>query len=124
MESVLSVTLASGSSTSYNNNYYVDSIKVYIDTAQYTTGIKQLAVTSQQIAVYPNPTKDVLNVVYSGTNSNAEITVINIIGEVAMQYVPLKNQHATIDVSNLSGGVYFVQLKTPQGMMVQKFIKQ
>jgi sugar lactone lactonase YvrE len=124
MESVLTITLTSGSSTSYNNNYYVDSIMVYVDTAQYTTGIKQLAVNNQQIAVYPNPTKNILNVDCLITTGNAEITVINTIGEVAMQYVPLKNQHATIDVSNLSGGVYFVQLKTPQGMMVQKFIKQ
>ena len=126
MDSVLNVTLSSGSPNSSNNNYYADSLKVWVDTTttQHTTGIKQLVINGHEISVYPNPTRNILNVDCSGLNGTTQIIVINTIGEVIIQPVPLKTEHTTIDVSNLSEGVYFVQIRTTQDLIVKKFIKQ
>ena len=89
-------------------------------TVQHTTDVKQLAISAQQISVYPNPTKNILHVDCSALNGTTEITVLNTIGEV-VQLLPLKTAHATIDVSNLNEGIYFVQIKTTQDLIVKKF---
>ncbi|MBO7616817.1 MAG: T9SS type A sorting domain-containing protein, partial [Bacteroidales bacterium] len=66
------------------------------------------------MAVYPNPAVDQLNITLS---QNADITIYNIMGQNVMNV----EGHAganTINISNLTSGVYFVNA----GSDTQKFI--
>ena len=66
------------------------------------------------ITVYPNPAVDRLNVTL---NKNAAVTIYNIMGQAVMNV----NGHVganTIDISNLSSGIYYISA----GSDTQKFI--
>jgi len=87
------------------------------------TDISNQVRIDKQIQIYPNPASNNLIII----NSDAvfqiqDVLILNLTGSI----VWWKNNFCsnckdlTIDVSNLSNGIYFVQLKNPQGETVTK----
>ncbi|MEO8148328.1 MAG: T9SS type A sorting domain-containing protein [Bacteroidia bacterium] len=73
----------------------------------------------EDIAVYPNPVNDILNI-----NSETDFSQI-IITDVFGKEV-LKSNETAIDVSDLSNGIYFISIFNSENLLVgnSKFIKQ
>lgn len=68
------------------------------------------------VMIYPNPTQEKLNIVTNGTFTKATVTDFS--GKVVFV-----GNSKTIDISNLSNGVYFVKVETTQGISNTKFVK-
>lgn len=69
------------------------------------------------ISLFPNPATNSINV-----KSNEEIislTVLDQLGKVILT----KNQSSNLDISSLQNGIYFANIKTNDGNVVKKFIK-
>ena len=71
------------------------------------------------VAVYPNPTKDFLNV--SISDPAIDMQVLNMLGEC---FSPPLCSDGKIDVSALPSGVYCLELKTRNKTILTKFVKQ
>ncbi len=68
---------------------------------------------------FPNPVTSTLNI--QPTMSNLEkIFVYSPSGKLLIE-MPFKEQ---IDVSHLTPGIYFIEISSPEGKSVQKFVKQ
>ena len=77
------------------------------------------AVDGKKVSVYPNPAVDVLNV-----KSNAEITNVAVFaasGAVVNANASIAGNAATLNVSGLASGIYFVKIN---GNQVVRFIKK
>lgn len=61
---------------------------------------------NNNVSVFPNPAKDVLNIKNAG--KDAIITIMNSLGQVV--YTTVATDKATIDTKNLSEGIYFVRV--------------
>ena len=73
-----------------------------------------------EFIVYPNPVSDILQISSPSAIRNFKIT--NIQGAVLQQGKPIEN---AIDVSNLSSGLYFLQMKLENGEeQIQRVIKK
>jgi M6 family metalloprotease-like protein len=83
---------------------------------QYPLGINNIA-TSNSI-VYPNPVKDVLTITGSDI---AAIRITDINGRVIYANTGIQTQ--TVPVAKWAKGIYFVRIQTPDGIQVQKVIK-
>ena len=72
------------------------------------------------VSLYPNPTKEVLNI---ETNSATKLnySVINYLGQVVKTGSVENN---SINVSNLNAGVYILQINDGQKSVTKKFIKE
>lgn len=72
------------------------------------------------ISLYPNPTKEVLNI---ETNSATKLnySVINYLGQV-VKSGSIENN--SLNVSNLNAGVYILQINDGQKSVTKKFIKE
>lgn len=70
-----------------------------------------------ELAVFPNPVVNELFV----NGSQGELTIRNASGQVVLFYE--YNGHSALDVSQLSGGIYFVELVTDSGRIIKKVIK-
>lgn len=82
------------------------------------SGIREVNDNSNQLLIYPNPASNTLQLSLSGNHEAVEIT--DVLGnELIHEYVSMQQGKASIDISSLSGGVYFI--KTSKG--TQKFIK-
>ncbi len=77
-------------------------------------------VDSAELSVYPNPVKgSQLNLVLKNAEAT-EITIYNMIGQVVSKQV----FNTTIDVSNLKGGIYIVEVIAGEQRLSKRFIKE
>ncbi|MBC7495261.1 MAG: T9SS type A sorting domain-containing protein [Flavobacterium sp.] len=74
------------------------------------------------IKMYPNPTNGILTLELNNFEETF-VTILNINGQVIKNF-NVNSKLTTLNVSNLSAGMYFMQITTPRGSGVQKFIKQ
>ena len=96
-----------GTTVSYNLS---DLRKAYFAAPQSTEDIE-----AQQLAVYPNPAKDILNI--KNIAYNQEVTIYSIHGSVMKKVIASGDD--AIDISELHPGMYVVSA----GNLVSKFIK-
>lgn len=88
-----------------------------------TTGLNNLD-ESNLISVSPNPTNGLLNISYPHRkNEPINVYVKDIIGkEISMTQI-FQNQN-TININNLNSGIYFIEFKTSNGIVIKKIIKE
>jgi uncharacterized protein (TIGR02145 family) len=73
----------------------------------------------ENLKIYPNPAKKSITI---ETNEEAFIEIINIQGQV-IKRINANDKAITIDISELTNGMYFMKAKTEKGIVVKKFIK-
>ncbi|MDX2001486.1 MAG: T9SS type A sorting domain-containing protein [Chitinophagales bacterium] len=83
-----------------------------------SVGIQDL--TAENLNVYPNPVVNVLNIDQVQDMTDATVAIYNING----QLVGNSTAANTIDVSNLSQGVYYVKVYNTERSLTAKFVKQ
>ena len=83
-----------------------------------------LAETKAQnkFSIYPNPANKFLTVQYS--ENIKEVKIINVFGQEVYQTILAEPTNKyELSISNLSPGIYFIQLKTSTKTLKQKFSK-
>lgn len=92
----------------------IDTVSVTYDTASVDTAL------AGSFSVYPNPTKDVLNIANSiGAETNT-VTVSDINGRTVKQFGSVSQ----INIADLNAGVYFVNISSNEGSLTKKVVKQ
>ncbi len=82
--------------------------------------LKYTEFIKEHIELYPNPSDTVLNLIYN----QLSISRIQIINAFGITVKTLNNGFETIDVSDLSSGIYFLKLETEHGTLIEKFCKR
>jgi hypothetical protein len=110
-------TTICGSNTLYSpytsNNYESFLIKVK-DSSVITTAIKNISSTQNQITISPNPTGSIFDIVYKNeTKGNVTVKICDVSGKCI--YTKLHKDvngdlNDTIDLSDLSRGIYFIEI--------------
>jgi hypothetical protein len=80
--------------------------------------VTELGLTN--IAVYPNPVKETLNVRFDAT-SIATVELVNVAGQVLDSKT---NSDVTFNTAGLVAGMYFVNIKVAEGVYTHKIIKE
>ena len=83
-----------------------------------SVGIDELS--SESLSISPNPTKNQLTI----ANIQSEVLDISIIDITGKMVKKVAGNVHTINVSNLTNGIYFLQVKTDKGLVNRKFIKE
>jgi hypothetical protein len=88
-------------------------------------GIEDL--TELDMEVYPNPSNGQFNIVVNeNTSDNFRIAVFNISGQLVYQseFNAGQESRKTINITNLSDGVYYLQVRSDKAIKVIKLLKQ
>ncbi|MFH0865822.1 MAG: glycosyl hydrolase family 8 [Bacteroidota bacterium] len=72
------------------------------------------------IDIFPNPAKNFIQIKASG---KSEIEILNIEGQI-IKSISADESITTIDISELVSGMYFVKVKSEDGIAVKKFVKE
>ena len=128
--------LGGGANYAYSYNY-LDDITLTVTankSAEVTnanaTDAGMMAADRDQVdvVVYPNPTKDVVNVECTMNNVQCSgIEVIDVYGKIVttVDQSTVSNQIPTqINVSGLAAGMYFVRVTTDKGVVTKPFVKR
>lgn len=109
---------------------YNDPIKTNttLNTIAKPSGIDDDFITKKSINIYPNPTNDVLNVEIKNQiiGSQISLSIIDVSGKIISSIttnVNSEKQEETLNVNQLSSGLYFVEMNTGKGKLTSKFIK-
>ncbi len=90
-------------------------------SASFTTGINENNYENN-LFIYPNPVKEILNVKLNSSFENVEIC--NLLGQIIYTSQIIDTHNFSIDVSGLKQGIYFIRLKGKSGVFAKKFIKE
>jgi len=91
--------------------------------AKWTEDVSVLENEMSNINVYPNPTIGELKI-ESGQLTIDEIVIFDSYGRNLLFHKFLMTSEATIDISKLSAGIYFVKIRTEKGEVVRKIVKE
>jgi hypothetical protein len=83
----------------------------------YATGINDVAANSA-FSAYPNPANNSITVTVADANTTTDAKVYDILGNQVATY-PMHGTKNTIDITNLTSGVYFLSVNNA----TQKFVK-
>jgi hypothetical protein len=113
---VANITSASVDETPNNNTYTLNEFysTVILNTQNFSF--------SDYFALYPNPTRDVLNIKTKNEISIESIAVYNLLGQSVIQLKNVSND-SSIDVSGLEIGTYLIKISSDKGIFNSKFIK-
>lgn len=98
---------------SYNST---SSNMIYVNVKNSTTGITNYNTKNSTIKIYPNPASNKITI---DANDVVDVKLFDVVGK---QISSAKQNQ--IDVSNLTEGVYFMQVKTTSTTITQKIIVQ
>ena len=115
-----------GVATILNHNPGSKANSIFV-THGSNTGIND--VTQENINIYPNPVKDELYIdipFFEKMEYLKNVEICDLTGRTvgALRAMPLQEGNATINVSALPSGVYFVKITTDNGIVTKKFIKE
>ncbi len=84
------------------------------------TDVNSINLTNNAISVYPNPAEDMLYI--TSNNTTTDVAIIDVVGNLVKEY---KNAGQSINVSDLTTGVYIVRVSNFNGEIVStRFIKK
>ncbi|WP_338766396.1 T9SS type A sorting domain-containing protein [Bernardetia sp. ABR2-2B] len=79
-------------------------------------------IKNNYIKVYPNPTTSLLNVELNTILNTSEVTLVNALG-MELQKAKITNSNKiTLDLNNLSNGIYFVKIISQKGIFYKKVV--
>jgi len=74
-----------------------------------------------EYAIYPNPTYDRITI--TSKNELKEIELMDVSGKV-IRTIKCSSDSETVDLQDLSNGLYLLRCKTATGTFIEKIIKQ
>jgi hypothetical protein len=87
-----------------------------------STGLNE-AFTNNKLKITPNPTNSSITLTMPSLK-NSTVSITTLTGTEVGTYTTQNTSTHTIDISHLANGVYFVSLKSEEGMVTKKIIKK
>ena len=93
----------------------------FIVNSPASTGINSNIYNDIKVELYPNPVGDIL---YTTIPKGADFVIYNSTGQVIEYYEKsFLEDKLVVHTSSFVNGMYFIQVKTPKGIIVKKFVK-
>lgn len=113
-----------------SNQKYTYRLKAFSDISESAFGVievKTLVILANQeeengvFKVYPNPTKEKLNISFSEIFTG-DITIVDMIGKSYLEVKLMKQKSVVMDVSGLEKGIYFLVIRGDEGAYSRKVV--
>jgi hypothetical protein len=110
-------TVSIPNTDSDENPYTFEVVANFVESATGTIDLAQ-----NDINIYPNPTKNILNLDFGYTQAR-QVEIVDLRGKTVLQFIPLK-QEEIIDLSTFEKGIYFIKINTNHEVLTKKIIKE
>ena len=110
-----------------SNQYYQSLCKNFTDvggTACAAVGVENFDYGQQQIAVYPNPAKDFMNIKVKNCGDKMKVALVNSLGQTLLEKQISGSDETSFDVGDLTPGLYFITVFRGDRSFTEKFLKQ
>ena len=100
-----------------------DNLEVQAVPVEQLLAVKENSVVANTFNVYPNPATNVINVSNSQNNAVNKIIIADLNGRTVKEAKFSIGSDIQVNVSDLSSGVYLMNISTDKGSAVKKIIK-
>jgi PKD repeat protein len=104
----------------FGNNVFIDNVSVTGEVS----GLSRLVLTHAHLEVYPNPSSGIITLFSGSLKGDIVVAVSNMTGE-RVYYGSFRTEspfHRTINLGELKGGVYLLELSDGKNLAVKKLI--
>ena len=83
-------------------------------------------VNETKVNVHPNPTNDIINVSIENLTSDVQITLYNSVGQAVYTHTEAVDNglNTVINLGDLSNGTYILQIRSEEGIWIERVIKR
>ncbi|MPM01272.1 hypothetical protein SDC9_47511 [bioreactor metagenome] len=103
--------------------FYSDIFVVKLDSTGFADGISDFSRQNSEVKIFPNPATDYISVETGVTNENVFITISDATGRIVLEH-EFTDKTPVIKVSQLSGGLYTLNIITKKANSSAMFVKQ
>ncbi len=96
--------------------------EVYFYVPDTNNSINELRLTNNNLTLYPNPTKDEINIISTNELINS-YTLYNIEGQTIIKSEKLKTSSKKLNLSFLPKGVYILKIRTDKNLYTRKVVR-
>lgn len=96
---------------------------VWVRALNQITAINELGFDKNSVSIYPNPASATASLYFSHSLKNASIQLLNITGQVVLKKEKINGNSFDYDISSLSTGIYFAEIKEDESVVRVKLIK-
>lgn len=75
------------------------------------------------VSLFPNPTKDYFEIKLNSGVENLNIKILNQLGSIVKTIPAGATDHVSVNINDLSSGVYYIVVKTPFGSVTKRLSK-
>lgn len=100
---------------------------VVVNDSTPPVGITQLSANEERINVYPNPSDGIINVEFDTPLENvSKLTIHNVYGKSVkgLKFDEIGYDHLTINLKELSSGIYFIKVNIGESTIIKKVVLQ
>jgi len=86
---------------------------------------RELGIRNEELEIYPNPNDGLFTINAEGTKIK-EVKIYDVIGRSfdRLKITEIGNNRATVDLSDVAKGIYFVEVRTEKGVIRKKVVKE
>lgn len=111
---------AAPSTNALSSNMIFDNYVARATNGDTLLDVESFVTSNQKILIYPNPSNDFVNLL--SKSSISKVNVIDINGRIVVSLTP-NDVNCIVDVTNLSKGMYILDIETAEGVLQEKIIK-
>ena len=90
----------------------------------YDPNLSTQQLSKTKFSMYPNPTSSQINLSFENNLENANLKITSILGQTVLEKQNLSGNDFNINVSNLTKGIYIIELNDGVSVINSKFIKE
>ncbi|WP_445457958.1 choice-of-anchor J domain-containing protein [Flavobacterium sp. HNIBRBA15423] len=101
-----------------------DQYRLAIDDVEITTVLSTSTFDTKSFKVYPNPVNNIVSISSGNEVTFDTILITDVNGRTVKTFTYNTVTEANLNVSDLNSGIYFLKIKTSEGILDKKIIKQ
>ncbi len=87
-------------------------------------GMENFDLADQQLAVFPNPVKDIVNVKIRNAGSGMKVKITSVLGETIREINITASNEAQLDLRDLANGLYILRVTRDGATLSTRLVKQ
>lgn len=109
-----------------NNTGCSDAMTQTITVLNFPVSTNEVDIFNQNIKIYPNPTNDILNIELNlDKKATVQFQLFDAVGQLILNQktANYNNQTTTLNLNDLPSGVYFLQIRIDENVVIKKVIR-
>ena len=106
-----------------DESFGIDNVSISVEQPVIDNNIIEQVQCLEQVALSPNPVKDDFRLTVTGACEQLTGSVYDELGKLIIKEVNVTNDEATVNISQLAEGTYFLHLTDDVETTIHRFVK-